>query len=185
MDRQRVLAMLGLVVLAAGSSLLLRNLDTEEEPAEATPSLGVGYYVNDATLTGTGDDGHVLYRLYSAHVVQQPADGTVTLEGVTVNYDPARDIPWRLTADTGQVLADGKMIALSGNVVATTREADGPSATVRTDYLEFDPGTDIASTDRKVVIDYAGSTVHAVGLRALLREDRLQLRADVAGRYVR
>ncbi|CAG0940768.1 hypothetical protein GPROT2_01073 [Gammaproteobacteria bacterium] len=182
---RRALAVLGLLIVTVGSSLLLRQLDSEQPPAPAAPSLGVGYYINDATLTGTGDDGQVLYRLSAARVVQQPADGTVTLEDVSVNYDPARQVPWRLTAETGQILADGKMIALSGNVVAATRGTDNPSAIVRTDYLEFDPGTDIASTDRKVDIDYAGSTVHAVGLRALLREDRLQLLADVTGHYVR
>lgn len=182
---RRALSVLGLLVLAAGSSLLLSQLDSEEQPAPSGPSLGVGYYINDATLTGTGDDGQVLYRLSAVHVVQQPADGSVRLEEVSVNYDPAQQVPWRLTADTGQVLADGKMIALSGNVVAATRGADNPPAIVRTDYLEFDPGTDTASTDRKVDIDYAGSTVHAVGLRALLREDRLELLADVTGHYVR
>jgi lipopolysaccharide export system protein LptC len=185
MDAKRVAGLLALLALAVGTSLLLRGMDTEEPEAAESPELGIGYYVNDATLTGTGDDGHVLYRMSAARVVQQPANGTVTLENVAVNYDPATSIPWRLTADTGEVLGDGKMIALSGNVVAATREANSPSATIRTDYLEFDPASDIASTDRKVVIDYAGSTVHAVGLRALLREDRLQLRADVAGHYVR
>jgi LPS export ABC transporter protein LptC len=77
------------------------------------------------------------------------------------------------------------MIELSGNVVAATREADSPAATIRTDYLEFDPGTDIARTERKVVIEYAGSTVHATGLRAMLRQDRLELLSDVTGQYVR
>ena len=77
------------------------------------------------------------------------------------------------------------MIELSGNVVAATREADSPAATIRTDYLEFDPGTNVAATDRKVVIEYAGSTVHATGLRAMLRQDRLELLSNVTGQYVR
>ncbi len=185
MNWRRALALLWLLAVAVGTGMLLRNVDKGGEPVAAAPSLGVGYYLTDARLTGTGDDGHVLYRLAAAHVVQHPADGNISLEGVTVNYDPASDIPWRLTADTGQVLGEGRMIALSGNVVATTREAGGPVAIIRTDYLEFDPGTDIASTDRKVVVDYAGSRMHATGLLAWLREDRLRLRADVVGHYVR
>ncbi|MCC7329345.1 MAG: LPS export ABC transporter periplasmic protein LptC [Gammaproteobacteria bacterium] len=185
MNLRRALAVLSLLAMAAGSSLLLHQLDSDETPAVSAAAPGIGYYLTDARLTGTGDDGHVLYRLSAHEVTQQPDDGNVNLADVTVDYDPAHEIPWRLTASRGRVIDDGKMIALSGNVVAATREARGPAAIIRTDYLEFDPGTDVASTDRKVVIEYAGSTVHAVGLRALLREDRLQLLADVSGHYAR
>ena len=178
----------GLGVLLCGtlatSALLMRT--REEEPAAAPPpQLDIGYYALNARLSGTDDAGRMLYSVAAASVVQTPSDGVVNLKDVAVNYDPAVDVPWSLHADTGKIRPDGKIIELSGNVVAATREVDSPAATIRTDYLEFDPGTNIATTDRKVLIDYAGSTVHALGLRALLQEDRLELLQEVAGRYVR
>lgn len=168
----------------ATSALFFRT--REEAPPAATPTQPrIGYYATNARLTGTGDDGHVLYSVSAASVVQMPADGTINLLDVSVNYDPAVEVPWNLHAETGRIRPDGKIIELSGNVVASTREADGPAATIRTDFLEFDPATNVAATDRKVLIDYAGSSVQATGLRAMLREDRLELLHDVAGRYVR
>lgn len=184
MNLGRKLSVLGLVVLAAGSTLLLRQLD-EEAAAPADPILpDIGYYLSQTQLTGTGDDGQPLYRLRADEIRQRPSDGRVMLTRVAVDYDPAEDLPWTLNADNGEVLDDGRMITLSGDVVAATRAEDGPVATIRTDYLEFEPATDIASTDRRVTVDYAGNTVRALGLRALLREDRLELLAEVQGHYV-
>jgi LPS export ABC transporter protein LptC len=178
-------ALAGLAALALASSLLLWRTRQEAPQAEATPRLGVGYYVTDARLAVTDEDGAVALRIAAATAVQAPADGSVELRDVAVNYDPATDVPWTLRATAGRLLPGGKMVELSGDVVAATREADDPPATIRTDYLEFDTATGVAATDRKVLIEYAGSTVNAVGLRATLREDRLELLADVRGRYVR
>jgi lipopolysaccharide export system protein LptC len=185
LDRKTILGLCALVLCAVASGFLFYRADQKSKPPASAPRLGIGYYANDALLTGTDDDGHILYRVTAATIQQMPADGSVSLQSVAVNYDPARQVPWNLRADTGRIMLGGKMLALSGNVVAATREAVSPAATIRTDYMEFDPGTDIATTDRKVVIDYAGSTVHATGLRAMLRQDRLELLSDVIGQYVR
>ncbi len=185
MDLRTILGLFALLCAAVASGILLIRIGDEEEQARETPRLGVGYYVTNAHLSGTGDDGRILYRLAAASVIQTPADGSVSLRGVVVNYDPAAEVPWSLTADTGRIPEGAKMIELTGNVVAATHETDNPMATIHTDYLEFDPATNIAATDREVVIEYAGSTVHAIGLRAMLRQDRLELLASVSGQYVR
>jgi lipopolysaccharide export system protein LptC len=174
-----------LLAAAAGSWALLFRAGgrgvLEDEPAE----LGVGYYATDARLSGTGDDGRILYRVFAITVRQTPADGSVSLERVTIDYGPAARNPWTLRADTGTIPRGGKIIQLDGNVVAETRAADAVPATIRTDHLSYDTRTDVASTDRDVTIDYAGSAVHASGMRASLGENRLELLARVRGTYVR
>lgn len=200
MERRSVLSLLALLCAALASGALLYRSREAPAPTVETPRLGIGYYAQDAKLRGTGDDGHILYRISAATIVQEPADGQVQLNNVAVDYDPATDAPWRLTAAQGSIAEGGKMIALSGDVVAAThnvrhegrqegrQEVDNPaalSATIRTDYLELDPATRIAATDRKVVIEYAGSTIQAIGLRAMLRDDRLELLSAVTGTYAR
>lgn len=182
---RRVTAVVVLAVAALGSTALLLRLREQPEETGAVPEIGIGYFVEGATLSATGTDGRIVYRVSAATVAQSPADGSVRLDTVTLDYEPSADVPWHLRADTGKLHAGGKIMELSGNVVAATRDAGSPVATISTDYLEFDPGTDIATTRSKVVIDYAGGVVHATGLRAWLREDRLELLADVRGRYSR
>jgi lipopolysaccharide export system protein LptC len=76
------------------------------------------------------------------------------------------------------------MLELLDDVVAVTREGDGAPAIIRTEYLRLEPDEYVASTDRKVTIDYAGSRLFAVGMRAYLKEDRLQLLSNVNGKFL-
>jgi LPS export ABC transporter protein LptC len=170
----------------AVASWVLLSRESEDPPAAAaTPELGAGYYATQARLIGSGTDGRILYRVSASTVQQEPADGSVSLGEVVVDYVPAARIPWSLRSDMGRIPAGGKIVQLTGNVVAETRATDRPATTIRTDYLEFDTRTDVAVTDREVTIAYEGSSVHAKGLRASLAEDRLELVSAVAGRYVR
>jgi lipopolysaccharide export system protein LptC len=185
MERPAIIGLAALVAGALATSAVLMRTQTEEPASPAPTHPDVGYYATNARLTGTDDQGHFLYSIAAKSVIQDPADGDVDLHDVTVNYDPAVKVPWTLNADTGRVLPNGRMIELAGHVVAESRETEGPRATIRTDFMQFDPATNVASTDRKVVIDYGGSSVHATGMRASLAEDRLELVQGVTGHYVR
>ncbi len=184
MEARTVVTMTVLLAGAAASWALLFRAGGKDEPAGEPPRLGVGYYATDARLSGTGDDGRILYRVAAVTVMQAPGDGSVSLQEVTVDYDPAARNPWNLRADNGRIPPGGKIIELTGNVVAETRAADATPATIRTDYLEFDTRTDVATTDREVTIDYAGSAVRALGMRAKLAENQLELLSKVTGSYV-
>lgn len=185
MDRRTTTGLLLLTAAALGSGALWLRARDDAPVASALPAIGIGYYLREARLSASGNDGRIRYRIEAAEVQQSPVDGSISMRPVSIDYDPSADIPWHLRADRGTMRAGDKMVRLSGNVVATTRGADSPVATISTDYLDLDPGTEIASTRSKVVIEYAGSIVHATGLRAQLREDRLELLADVRGRYER
>ncbi len=168
---------------AVGSAiLLLRNTSGDDEP-ETGPRLSIGYYMNQAQLSGTGEDGRILYRASAAVAAQDLEDGTVNLTDVHLTYDPVTDIPWVLNAKNGRIPRDGTIIELEGNVVAQTSEEGEDPMTIRTDYLELDTETYIADTQHKVAIDYTGNRVFAVGMRAYLKEDRMQLHSDVHGKF--
>jgi LPS export ABC transporter protein LptC len=162
--------------------------------AAAAPRLGLGYYVRDARLTGTGPDGRILYRVSASAGEQLLADGTITLHTVAVDYEPAAEVPWQLRADRGQIPPDRNIIELAGDV--TARTASSPAATgarrgssaapllIRTDYLELDPDAYIARTERRVAVESDGDTLRARGMRVYLKQDRLQFDADVHGRFL-
>jgi LPS export ABC transporter protein LptC len=174
---------LGLLLLAAlGSAVIyLRNDEGDEQPAG--PRLALGYYLRDAVLQGTGDDGRVLYRVSASDARQVDAGGLVMLTDVRVAYTPTAAVPWTLAATQGQMPPDRTIIKLSGEVVATAEAAGEAPLTIRTDYLELDPEAYVARTDRGVQVDRARDTLRARGMRAYLKEDRLEFETDVRGTF--
>ncbi len=174
-----------LLAAAAASWALLDRSGRKARPQpDESAHLGVGYYATQARLSGTGEDGRLLYRVSAASVLQAPDDGSVDLREVVIDYEPGERSPWNLRAAAGKIRPGGKMIELSGNVVAETRTDDVTAATIRTDYLEFDTATDTATTDRDVTIDYAGGAVRGTGMRAKLADNQLELLSAVTGTYV-
>jgi len=185
-----------LVGAAVLTSVLVYLAPSSEEAPQAAARLGLGYYVKDATLTGTGADGQILYRVTASAAEETLRDGTVTMQDVTVDYEPAAQIAWKLRADRGQIPPDRNIIQLTGDVVATTEAAadkssDAPKGRsrnapllIRTDYLELDPETYIARTERMVAVERSGDTLLARGMRVYLKQDRLQFQSDVRGRFL-
>ena len=179
MDLNKPLVLFFLVICALASGYLLLSYTSEEDEESGVPRLGIGYYMNDAELVGTDDNGEVLYRVSAKSAAQGVDDGIVR-----VIYEPRTAIQWDLKATTGRSPANGTIIELAGEVVAVTRDRDIKPTTITTDYLELDTETYIADTRRKVTIDYSSNRVFATGLRAYFKEDRLQLISNVNGKFV-
>jgi lipopolysaccharide export system protein LptC len=171
-----------LLALALGTLLLLPR--DEPEPGEA-PAVraGIGYYLDQAELVATGEDGRVIYRLSADTAQQDLAGGGIELDRVELVYDALLEVDWQVRADRGSIPADGRIVMLSGDVLAIAERAPEPPTAIRTDYLELDPEAYIASTDALVLIERPGGTIRARGLRLYLREDRVQLLAEVEGRF--
>jgi len=175
---------LALLAFAAAASimLVLRNSDDASEQAP-TARLDIGYYMTDAELIVTGEDGQTRYRVRTNKAVQNPDTESKSLDQVFVEYDPLSEVPWELRADSGHIPPERNTIELQGDVVAQTRDDEDAPITIRTDFLELDTDTYIARTDNKVAIDYTQNRVFATGMRAFLKEDRLQLLTDVNGQF--
>jgi LPS export ABC transporter protein LptC len=94
-----------------------------------------------------------------------------------------------MRATRGQIPRDSNIIQLSGDVLVTSMVAAAANhgqapLTIRTDYLELDPDTYIATTDRHVAIERSRDTLHARGMRVYLKQDRLQLESEVRGNFL-
>jgi lipopolysaccharide export system protein LptC len=167
---------------AASVMLVLRNSpDAATKPS--TARLGIGYYMTDAELIVTGEDGQTLYRVRTESATQNPDAGSISLDKVFVEYDPLAEVPWELRADTGHIPPDRNTIELRGDVIAQTRDDEDVAIKIRTDFLELDTDNYIARTEHKVAIDYSQNRVFATGMRAFLKQDRLELLNDVNGTF--
>lgn len=175
-----------LVVLAAVAvvSWLLRgNRDASDAaPRVATP-VERGYYMLNAHIFGTDDNGELLYELIAERALQTASREPIELSGIRVDY-AAGDGRWQIEAATATLEYGGSQLALSGEVVAR-RADDGEigAVTVHTETLAFDPNARSVETDDTVRFEIGEGTLVATGMLALLDEDRIELRSNIRGQF--
>lgn len=177
-----------LLIAAVASSVVFILAPARQQPPETGLRTEQGYYIREGTMTGTGADGRILYRVTTQAARQNLDDGTISMQEVAVNYAPADEIPWDMRATRGQIPRDSNIIQLSGDVLVTSMVAAANHGQaplmIRTDYLELDPDTYIATTNRHVAIERSRDTLHARGMRVYLKQDRVQLDSEVRGNFL-
>lgn len=136
-----VAAVLAAVVVGFGI-LSGRNTNTSvtgEMPVQPA------YYLKDAIITETEPSGAPSVRLIASRIEQQPADDSIVLHPVRVDYLKVPDKQWYLSAQRAVVPADSRMIQFRGDV--ELRPADGPASTLlRADELTIDSERNLAYT---------------------------------------
>jgi LPS export ABC transporter protein LptC len=175
------------VILAAaalGSWYLARQNSGDEDAATAAEPLRRGYYLKSARILGTGPDGTLLYEIQAKHAEQQGED-KIAFTDVLINYSPESDVPWILDADSALISERERLVRLSGHVRAISSEGfSGNETEIRTEYLELDPESYVATTQERVQIRVGARSLTATGMLASLKENQLELQSNVNGKFV-
>jgi LPS export ABC transporter protein LptC len=162
----------------------------ERSPAPATNGAQPeqpGYYLQDAVITQTQQDGSVSLRLIANRIEQQHRDDSIALDTVRVNYfqassgqAPQRE--WLLNARKGFVPANFRVVQLSGDVVLRPADAQ-PTAFLRADALAIDTQTNVAySTASPVHVRFGTHSMVVKNFRADLNNEKIRLET-VHGRF--
>ncbi|MEO0998926.1 MAG: LPS export ABC transporter periplasmic protein LptC [Pseudomonadota bacterium] len=182
MNLRAALVFAGLLAAAAASWVASRGEGPEQAGETIVPASSAGYYVRDAIVRGSGDDGRFLYSIRAGAAAENPDGGTIELNEVAISYGAADEVPWQITADRGSVSDDLEAVTLSGNVIAESL-GETPAALV-TETLTVEPQRYRASTDARVTISVGERSISATGMLAFLDEDRIELRSNVRGRFL-
>ena len=184
MSARGVFGFLILLGLAGVSWFINRSLQPEPPARQADGTIESGYYLKDARILGTGEDGRLLYRI-TAISARQNASGEIVMDNVEIKYTPSAGVQWTLIADSATLQSEQRNLSLSGNVRALSEKAfDGKDTEITTSYLEFDPDTYRAQTDARVRIRIGQRSLGATGMLALLKENKLSLKSNVSGKFL-
>lgn len=173
-----------LLVAALASWYVARDDRDSAPPTAADARLSGGYYLEDARILGTAEDGSMLYEI-RAKFAEQQSDERILFSTVEIEYSPETDIPWSITADTALLAPDEPRLQLEGNVRAFS--AAGPSGDeteLLTPSLSLDPARYIAETDERIRIRIGDRSLTGTGMLASLNENRMEIRSNVSGRFV-
>ena len=175
-------ALCSVAILAA--LLYFQDADngSSESGASDYGSSEPGYAAVHAQLIETGEDGLPLYRLDAEHIEQPQPQGTIFMTEPKLDYQPEPGNHWKLTAQRGQMTQDARSAELTGDVHAEGVPS-GSDVTVRldTDQLHLDMAQQLATSESTVRVDWGGNRLNGHGMRADLKNDRLQLASRVRG----
>jgi LPS export ABC transporter protein LptC len=170
---------------AAASYWWSREPPAEPAKRRADDSTLPGYYAHGARLTGTDDAGRVAYRLRADSLEEVPGEGRFAMSGVRVEYTPADETPWSITALRASAPTNGSELDFEGEVELRSAPADSRHAYVlTTPQLRFEPDRSWVETDQRVDVRVGDWQVAGVGLRAHLNDETLKLESGVHGRIV-
>jgi len=183
-DTRSTIRLVALAIIAGASTLVMLQTEEDTDDSPPVPQLGLAYFMKSAELRGTGPDGKILYRLNADRAEQQPDNDFVTLENISLSYEPSADVPWDAFADTGSIPPGGTLVELEGNVLIMSKKPDSAQVTIRTSKLDLLPSEKKAITDRKVIIEREGQKVHGTGMEARLDRSEVSLLSNVNGKYL-
>lgn len=178
--------MLVLAILAGATWIATWPREDASLPVErAAATEPLGYYAKGARLVGWDEQGRQTYRIFAERLDELPGEERLQLTGVNVDYQPADQTAWTLTAATAKYAWNGAELDLNGDVEARSMPADGSRPwTITTQKLLFLPATSRAETDEEVEISVGGWRFRAGGLRADLKGDTLALESRVHGTII-
>ena len=173
---------LGLVLAAVSSYFVLNMSSRTLAPPRPTEAAERSYYLKGASITGVSPSGEKLYELAAAYVRHNPNDQSVSMREIRMDYmSPDKNL-WVLEADEGIIPRTREIIELWGNVRASSGGQD-PITILRAEALTLDPNASLASTEGQVQIELDGKRLSGTGMRAYLKDNRLQLQSKVHGLF--
>ena len=181
-----ILYLIGLTLLAGLSYGLLRWVESglrEPEPAKSQEPVMIIDHFRAVRLSAIGLREYVIEAPQLSHFpdnlgtqIEWPVLDWYQLDGLTRE--------WRLQAEQGWVAADQQIVRLKGAVTMIRRATSGkPPMTVTTHDVLIRPRERYVETAAPAQAMTPGSELRAIGVRAWLDQERLELLSEVRGTY--
>jgi LPS export ABC transporter protein LptC len=172
MKTRRAWLLLTLLVVAAAAFWVGRDESggPGAEGGSDAAQVAYDYEAHDVVLRQMGPDGRLLYQVEARQITQLPDSGRITAQGLTLLHDPAGTEPggpnrWTLTAERGELPAEGGVISLAGDVRAQGVPVGGRArVTFLTPQLQYDLDTQELSSSEEVQLTWGGNSMKARGL---------------------
>lgn len=172
---------IGAVVIVAQWSL---EAGDARRPAAGTAAAGAGPYVRAAELEDFDAAGRLRLRVRAGRIDFDPADESVKLETLALDYLARPGQSWQVHARHGEAPRDLSVVRLSGDVVLSgLRDREPRRATVRAETLEFDAAEQVARSDGPVRVEIGRHALQATGMVANMKRETLRLESRVHGRF--
>ncbi|PIQ44018.1 MAG: LPS export ABC transporter periplasmic protein LptC [Gammaproteobacteria bacterium CG11_big_fil_rev_8_21_14_0_20_46_22] len=168
-------------LLTTSGSSKLKNEANKKQPPD--------WYMTQTHGFSTNTDGQLKSKVNSPTVDHYAKEDKLHLTSpVFFSYDK-QHVPWRITANFGDYYENKKnpqatYLHLQDNVVIKQLPGPGSKETeIQTSTLNYYPDTQLAKTQAPVVVYQQGSVIHAVGMIANLKTDKVDFLSQAHAKY--
>lgn len=181
--RKRSIAALALLALAAVGGTALWKLQPGDLPPP--PSLARSDYVlENFELTSLDVQGKESFSVAAPHLERDPGGKSLTMRLPKFSFPDKNQGRWTASSNTAWVAEKGVEVRLQQQVELLGPPSPlGERTRFSTERLQIFPKQDLALSEDPVTISRADSILHGTGLRADMKAHRVQLLANVKGRY--
>ena len=182
MSRRGIL-ILALLAAALVTSMLVWRLQPKPRPAPAEVARS-DYTLENFELVTLDEEGKESFSVRAPKLVRDPAGKALTITSPRFSFPGNQGGYWNATAGTAWVGPKGEKVRLLRDVnLVGPPGVLGVRTRMQTAELEILPKRDLASSPSVVTISRGDSILQGTGLKADLNTHRVELLADVKGRY--
>ncbi|HZF27499.1 MAG TPA: LPS export ABC transporter periplasmic protein LptC [Gammaproteobacteria bacterium] len=135
-----------------------------------------GYYMKGAGIIGTDEQGRVALQIHADSLAEVPGEERLAFDGVRIDYTPAHEAPWSISASHATAPRDTSHFDFEGDVDLRSVPTDGSKPwQVLTAAMHFQPHESQVTTEGEVEIRIGDWRFTGVRLRALLNAKKLEL----------
>ncbi|QIL88371.1 LPS export ABC transporter periplasmic protein LptC [Microbulbifer harenosus] len=169
---------LGLWFTESPSEQLLGKRPTQQEHSKAADLI-----IRDARTRHFSLEGTLAYEVDAERVTffQFARRDRADLTEPRMVFYQGEDTKWRTESHTGVAYDNGQKVELEGDV--SIMELPQPGITLRTEKITIKPREEFAETDKVVTITDGANRTTGKGLRADLKQDKVEILSNVESSY--
>ncbi|MBT6275575.1 MAG: LPS export ABC transporter periplasmic protein LptC [Chromatiales bacterium] len=168
-----------LIVLAAGSGLLLRGLDKKALEDATEDGETPNFFMEKFSTIVMGDDGQPVRTLSANRLDHYPDTKTKHLEVPHLVLHYPDQPAWHVRSERGWIYESGLVVLLGAVHAWRDTELGDRAIDIHTRDMRILPDKKFGETDQPVTITTRAQTSNGMGMRAYLAESRLELMARV------
>ena len=172
--------MIILLLLALASAWLLNKLTTDKSTASSDFRHDPDNYMENFTTWTMAEDGTPKNILNADYMAHYPDSDTTELTNPRLEVFRKDKFPIKIIADKGWVTDGNEVILLAGNVRLWEEDAAGKSKMeIISSDVKILPDQEYAETEKPVKLTRGNVTVTTTGMRAWMKESRVELLNNV------
>ncbi|WP_054911615.1 LPS export ABC transporter periplasmic protein LptC [Pseudomonas sp. NBRC 111127] len=154
-----------------------------DQPVAQVDESAIDYYAINAHSVQFLPDGKLQYEMTADKVEHVKATEVTLVTTPDLRLYRGTEYPWHVQSERGEVSPDGNEVELINKVRVARTDEKQRDTIITSSRMTVFPQKQYAQTEQAVRIDGAGGTTTGKGMKAYLKEGKMDLLSNVRGQY--